>query len=300
MNSLKEKMLYSAFIGDALALGVHWIYASGTIIDKFDTLINYIDPSKSQYHSNKGMGEQTHYGDQMMLLLESIAENKKFDLKDFSLSWQKLFKDYTGYFDGATKTTLTNLKNGSLFLDAGSESNDLAGAARIAPLVYLYNDNVELLVKYCREQTMMTHRDSLVIDASEFFARTAVLVLNGERPSDAVKKTAQDNFKNRILNQWALKGLENKSEDTVETLNSFGLSCHIDNAFPGVIQVICRHENDLKAGLSECIKAGGDNAARSIIAGMILGSSKDSGDLPDEWIKGLKAAEKIKKILQIL
>jgi ADP-ribosylglycohydrolase len=291
-------MIYSAFIGDALAMGVHWIYTSKTITDKFHDIIDYIDPSKSEYHNNKNSGAQTHYGDQMMLLLESLAENKGFDINSFSLKWQNFFKDYTGYFDGATKTTLANLKNGSLFLNAGSESNDLSGAARIAPLVYLYHDNVDLLVKYSREQTLLTHRDRDVVDAAEFFARTAVLVLNGEHPVDAVKKTAQDNFKNTILDQWVTKGLENQTEDTIKTLNSFGLSCHIHHAFPGVIQVIARHENDLKGGLSECIKAGGDNAARSIIAGMILGASKNSGELPEVWIRGLGATEKITALIE--
>jgi ADP-ribosylglycohydrolase len=300
MENLKDKMIYSAFIGDALAMGVHWIYTSETVIDKFDEIVDYIDPKKNQYHNNKQKGEQTHYGDQMMLLLESLADNKGFDINSFSLKWQNYFKDYAGYFDGATKTTLANLKNGSLFLNAGSESNDLSGAARIAPLVYFYHNNVELLVKYSREQTLLTHRDRDVADAAEFFARAAVLVLNGEHPVDAVKKTAKDSFKKTMLDQWVTKGLENKTEDTVKTLNEFGLSCHIHHAFPGVIQVIARHENDLKGGLSECIKAGGDNAARSIIAGMILGASKDSGELPVEWISGLGARDKIKKLLEII
>jgi len=297
MKNLKDKMLYSAFIGDALALGVHWIYSSETIIDKYGLVAEYIDPSKSQYHSNKLKGEQTHYGDQMLILLESLAEKNGFDIKAFSEKWQNLFSDYTGYFDGATKTTLANIKNGSLFLNAGSDSNDLAGAARIAPLVYFYHDDVELLVKYSREQTILTHRDPLVADAAEYFARTAVLVLNGEHPVDAMNKTSRDHFSSSILNEWTAKGIDAKTEDTVKTLNNIGLTCHIHHAFPGVVQVIAGHENNLKSGLSECISAGGDNAARSIIAGMILGASEYSGVLPEEWIHGLKAGERIQKIL---
>ncbi len=295
MKNLKDKMLYSAFIGDALSLGVHWIYSSKTIIDKYGLITEYIDPSKSQYHNNKLKGEQTHYGDQMLILLESLAENKGFEIEAFSKKWQNLFSDYTGYFDGATKTTLANIKSGSLFLNAGSESNDLAGAARIAPLIYFYHNDIELLVKYSREQTMLTHRDHQVVDASEFFARTSVLVLNGEHPVDALKKTAQDHFSKSLLSEWTAKGIASKNEDTITTLNNIGLTCHIHQAFPGVIQTIARHENDLKTGLSECISAGGDNAARSITAGIILGSSKDSGELPEEWIKGLRAGERIKK-----
>ncbi len=300
MKNLKDKMLYSAFIGDALSLGVHWIYSSDTIIDKYGKITEYIDPSKSQYHNNKLKGEQTHYGDQMLILLESLAEKNGFEIEAFSEKWQNLFSDYTGYFDGATKTTLANIKNGTLFLNAGSESNDLAGAARIAPLVYFYHNDIELLVKYSREQTMLTHRDPHVIEAAEFFARTTVLVLNGEHPLDAVKKTSRDHFGKSVLSEWTAKGIETKDEETITTLNKIGLTCHIHQAFPGVIQVIARHENNLKTGLSECISAGGDNAARSITAGMILGASEYSGELPEEWIKELRSEKKIKKILETL
>jgi len=298
MKNLLNKMIYSAFIGDALALGVHWIYSSETIMSKYGKVKDFIDPSNSEYHNNKHKGEQTHYGDQMMLLLESLRDSNNFDAESFSIKWQNLFQDYTGYFDGATKATLANIKNGSLFLNAGSESNDLAGAARIAPLVYRYHDDAKMLVKYSREQTLLTHRDPLVVDAAEFFARSAVLILNGESPITAVKKTAKDHFNNTILDQWVTKGLENRTEDIYIALTTLGLSCHIHHAFPGVIHVIARHEKDLKGALTESVTAGGDNAARSIIAGMILGASKDSGDLPEEWIRGLIAGERIKKILE--
>lgn len=300
MQSVKEKMIYSAFIGDALSLGVHWIYSSETIASRHGKITGYIDPSENQYHNMKKTGEQTHYGDQMMILLESICENNGFDAEKFSLKWQNMFKNYKGYFDGATRTTLANVRNGEVFTDAGSNSNDLAGAARIAPLIYVYHDSIELLVKYSREQTMLTHRDPHVIDAAEFFARTAVLVLEGEHPADAVKKISHDYFRHTQLDQWVTTGLEKKNTETVKTLNAFGLSCHIEHSFPGVIQVISHYENNLADALSECIAAGGDNAARAITVGMILGASASSGALPYEWIDGLKASGQIEKLLKSL
>lgn len=300
MKELRDKMIYAAFIGDALSLAVHWIYSSGEITGKHGRIKDYIDPSVNRYHSSKKTGEQTHYGDQMLLLLESLAKEKGFDPERFSTEWRDFFKGYTGYFDGATKTTLANLELGDLYLDAGSDSNDLAGAARIAPLVYLYYDDEEILVRYAREQTALTHRDPLVLDAAAFFAQAASLILKGAHPQEAVEKTSKDKFSGTTISEWVKKGIDSVEQESVQALNSFGLSCHIDHAFPGVIQVISKYHNNLYGGISECISAGGDNAARSIVVGMILGASASSGDIPGNWVNGLAAGGRLDTLINSL
>jgi ADP-ribosylglycohydrolase len=300
MKELRDKMIYSAFIGDALSLGVHWIYSSEEISGNHGKVKEYIDPSGSRYHSSKKKGDQTHYGDQMMVLLESIVGNRGFDPEKFSTEWQNFFKEYNGYFDGATKTTLANLKLGDLYTDAGSDSNDLSGAARIAPLVYLYHDDEEALVRYAREQTALTHRDHLVIDAAAFFAEAAALVLKGAHPVEAIEKTSRNKFSDSIISEWVDMGINKAARESVEAINRFGLTCHIDHAFPGVIQVIAKYHNNLAEGISQCISAGGDNAARAIVAGMILGAYPGSGDIPEGWFKGLNYGERINTLISSL
>ncbi len=297
MKELRDKMIYAAFIGDALSLGVHWVYSSRDITAKHGKVKDYIDPSESPYHSSKGKGDFTHYGDQMMVLLESIAGNRGFDPEKFSAEWRNFFKEYKGYFDGATKITLANLGNGNLYREAGSTSNDLAGASRIAPLVYLYHDDRETLIRHAREQTVLTHNDPLVIDAAAFFAETVSLVLHGADPFVAVEKTAKDKYSGSVIYDWVKKGIGDAGKDSIDALNSYGLTCHIDHAFPGVIQIIARHHNNLEEGIADCISAGGDNAARAIAVGMILGASSGSGDIPEAWLKGLNDRERIDNLI---
>lgn len=300
MKELRDKMIYAAFIGDALSLAVHWIYSSGEITGKHGKIKDYLDPSVNRYHGSKKKGEQTHYGDQMMVLLESLSKEKGFNPEKFSAAWHDFFKGYNGYFDGATKTTLANLELGDLYLDAGSDSNDLAGAARIAPLVYMYYDDEETLIRHAREQTALTHRDPLVLDAAVFFAQAASLILKGTHLQEALEKTARDKFSTSIISEWVKKGIDSAAKESVQALNSFGLTCHIDHAFPGVIQVITKYHNNFSGGISECISAGGDNAARSIVVGMILGASASSGDIPENWVNGLAAGGRIDTLINNL
>ncbi len=138
-------MVMASFAADSLALGAHWVYdteAIETHLGRVDTLLK---PLTNSYHSTKELGDFTHYGDQMFVLLESLAAHKGFSLADFSARWKALFNHYNGYLDEATQGTLVGYESGKGFKDGGSPSDDLAGAARISPLVFTYSDHLENL-----------------------------------------------------------------------------------------------------------------------------------------------------------
>eukprot|EP00741_Cyanophora_paradoxa_P023362 tig00000254_g22568.t1 len=103
--------------------------------------------------------------------------------------WNAWFGAYRGYKDHACKETFANLESGKGPLEAASESNELAGASRIAPLLYRFADKSDLdkLVQAARSQAGLTHGGSLVAPAAEFFARVAHAVLHGAVPSAAMR-----------------------------------------------------------------------------------------------------------------
>ncbi len=104
MTSKAKTMVLASFAADSLALGVHWIYDAARIASEYGRVESFLKPKENSYHSTKDMGEFTHYGDQQVVLLESLAAKKSFDLNDFSERWQNLFRNYKGYFDGPPKT----------------------------------------------------------------------------------------------------------------------------------------------------------------------------------------------------
>ena len=70
-NRIKAAVI-GAFVADALSLGVHWVYNTGVIDKKLGRVEHYYDPLTS-YHKGKKAGDFTHYGDQMLVLLESVS-----------------------------------------------------------------------------------------------------------------------------------------------------------------------------------------------------------------------------------
>jgi ADP-ribosylglycohydrolase len=297
MDRNARAAVLASFAADSLALGVHWIYDAQRIATAFGRVETFLKPAEGSHHSTKDRGEFTHYGDQTLVLLESVAASGGFELKDFSERWQRLFENYTGYLDGATKGTLGNIARGMGPGDAGSASDDLAGAARIAPLLYRYQDDPDTLVRAARAQTAMTHTDPLTVDAGEFFARVGWKILQGASPVAALGEVAGEGFADAAMARWVQEGLESRHTDSGEAIGRFGQTCHTPEAFPGVIHLIAKYEGDLREALVQAVMAGGDSAARGMIVGMVLGAYLGEEALPGEWVSNLKRGRDIEALL---
>jgi ADP-ribosylglycohydrolase len=297
MNERATTMVIASFAGDSLALGAHWIYDTQAIHRALGRVDSLMKPQPNSYHPTKQEGESTHYGDQTFVLLESLAARKGFDLTDFSSRWKKLFENYTGYVDEATRGTLAANASGKKIEDGGSPSGDLAGASRLAPLVYTYCNDLPGLEKSAIAQTRMTHNNPLTIDSAAFFAAVAFSVLGGAWPVDAMEKTARENFKDSPIFDWVKEGIASADKESVPVIAGFGQTCHTSDAFPGVVHLIAKYQNDLHEALIQAVMAGGDSAARAMMVGMILGAYSGSGDLPEEWLSEMRKEKEIVELL---
>lgn len=294
----QKTMVLASFVADSLALGAHWIYDTEVIQKSFGRVDGLLEPAPDSYHAGKQMGEFTHYGDQALVLLQSMAANKGFDLQDFSSRWQALFGDYRGYVDQATRTTLDGYASGKGAENAGSPSQDLAGAARVAPIVYFCRHDLGALVDASRAQTRMTHNNEITVDSAEFFARLAWEVLNDLAPVEAMQKVSREHFQDHPISEWVRAGIESKATDSLSAISRFGQSCYTEQAFPGVVQLIARHENDPTEALIQAVMAGGDSAARGMIVGMVLGANSRAASLPGEWLSQLGKKAHILELLE--
>jgi len=298
MDDKEKGMVLASFAGDSLSLAAHWVYDTNTIKRNFGRIESFFKPASNSFHPTKEDGEFTHYGDQTLVLLESLAEKRGFELKDFAQKWRSFFENYRGYFDQATKVTLSRFSSDMPPEESGSPSDDLGGVSRIAPLVYAYRDDLKGLMNASKAQTAMTHRDPIVLKSAVFFSRLTWQILKGDTPTHAIDKIAREHFEQSPIYNWVQIGLASKDMDTVSVISNFGQSCHTREALPGVIHIIARHEKDLKEALIQCVMSGGDSAARAMIVGMVLGAHLGCGPIPADWTTGLKAREKILDLLE--
>lgn len=84
MHDPNDNILLVSFIGDALALGPHWVYDQEEIRAKLGRVTSYHAPI-AKYHPGKSAGDFSHYGDQTLVLLQSVVEAGGFDPGRFAV-----------------------------------------------------------------------------------------------------------------------------------------------------------------------------------------------------------------------
>ncbi len=290
MQSQLKALLLGSFIGDALSMGSLWIYNPKMIERKFGRVTDYNLPEANKYHPTKKSGDFTHYGDQTLVLLESVAKQRAFDSSDFSTRWRQLFSNYEGYVDGATKDTLDLLSSGISPEKAGSSSNDLAGASRIVPILIAYaQKDFNEVQSVVEEQTAMTHNDPQVIETATFFARVVFRIFEGIGVEAAIEYAALFDYNHLPAEEWLELAINHLEFDSVSALQKLGQDCHIDHAFPATLYLLLKYGDSFETANIENIMAGGDSAARGLIIGMVLGSKYGLENIPEKWITGLNA-----------
>ncbi|MBW2192920.1 MAG: ADP-ribosylglycohydrolase family protein, partial [Deltaproteobacteria bacterium] len=151
----------------------------------------------------------------------------------------------------------------------------------------------ESLVSRAKAQTAMTHNNPLVIESADFFSRLTIRILNGAAPVAAINDVVKDVDYTAPFTDWIEQGIVSVKNDTRSAISEFGQMCETPAAFPSVIHLIVKYENNLKEALIENVMAGGDSAARGLLVGMALGAHSGPEAIPPAWLSELKAREKI-------
>jgi len=291
-------LILASLAADSLALGPHWVYDTAVIDAQFGRIATLQQPLPDSYHKTKNRGDFTHYGDQALLLLQSVAEHGEFNLQKFAVDWQKMMSNYAGYVDGATRKTLENLAAGKSPEACGSASSDLGGAARIAAIVYRYQHDWERLVSMAEQQTRFTHNNSRVVAGARGLAKICWQVLQGQKPSEAVKNLAADGVGDIDLDMRLQNSIGSATMPTREVVAEFGQACGIGSGLPGVCHLIMKYEDDLKTALIENVMAGGDSAARGLCVGMVLGAYLGPEAIPADWLQSLARYEHLVELIE--
>jgi ADP-ribosylglycohydrolase len=290
-------MVLASFAADSLALAAHWIYDTDKIDHEFGLIDQLLPPAIDSYHGNRHKGDFTHYGDQTLLLLQHLAHNKHFELGRFAGAWREFATSYDGYVDKATQKSLAAMQEGKSAYACGSGSSDLGGPARIAPLVYWYQNEPERLMEAAHEQTRLTHTGSGVDAGTEFLVYTILNVLDGATPTEAMEDAIDRGVQDLDLDLRLRRSLDTADEDSRKVIGEFGQMCSISAALPGAAHLVLAHQENLREALIANVMAGGDSAARGLVVGMILGAYQGVEAIEDDWLAQMRATAEIKKYL---
>ncbi len=282
-NTIKG-LIYGAFIGDAIALGPHWIYDTSKIQQHFAPISGYTDPRHTNFHPNKSAGDFTHYGDQALLLLKSIAKHKDFHIDAFKKEWITLMTNSDIYVDAASKESLKRLQDSN----RGSDSDELGGFARSAPLFALEDIQEEDIL----DQIRLTHTDPQLLTIARYLIRVLKDVLHGASIETSLLSHKDiDPFIAQSYNEARIR-----PDNIVERIKAIGQNCHSPFALPAVL-TIALNEETLESALIQNTYAGGDSAARGMVLGMLYGARDGYHELPKDWVHGLNSFKTLEESL---
>ncbi|MEM6916296.1 MAG: ADP-ribosylglycohydrolase family protein, partial [Verrucomicrobiota bacterium] len=217
-------LIKAALTADALNLGPHWVYDQPSLSKTYPEGVHQVSDPLSKYHPDKRAGDFTHYGDNLVLMLQSVSEEGGWNADGFADRWQKFWSDTSSYCDGATRATLSHLSDPTV---AASRSGDIAGASLALFLTGLIgNAGEEHLIRAVRERTAFSHRDPATLDVAEFFTRVITLLRSRHSLPNALSEATRAEYESLD----AAKELERakaalESRDPLQVASQFGLAC---------------------------------------------------------------------------
>ena len=304
--------VWGQFVGDAAALGTHWIYDLNELSSRFPAgVIGFETPREGHYHFGKKSGAQTHYGDGALVLLESIASNGGFDARTFGKAFIREFDPgiYSGYLDRATEGTLENFHSfrtanpdREFDFQQGADDDQLATASRIASLVVRYWQSAELL-DTVRAVTRVCQDNEHTVAYMQFHALLLRELLRGKDVHNALEQ-AQKEFMSVDQKFWpeirdkSQGALEEIVNNVTEATQTFGQACPLEQSFPSALHAFLKHADDFEICILATIRAGGDSAGRAAMLGSWLGAHLGIQAIPREWRNRLTAASRINAALE--
>ncbi len=292
-------LILPSLAADALGLGPHWIYNQSKINRLYPDGLRRYDAPKSEYHPGKAAGDFTHYGDQTLALLRSVALRGSFDRAGWVEDWSRFWSgDTPAYRDAATQDTLENLARG---VAEPSGSDDLAGASRIAPiLAALKEAPLEERIAAAREQTALTHGDAAVVDAAEFFTRAADAAAGGDPIEASLERAAAAGYETLDPTAALVAARAQLDAEPQAAGVALGLTCHTHEAFPLTLYFLLRYPGQPVEALVANAMAGGDSSARGMLLGLVFGAASGSAWIPPAWRDELRAGAELEALLQLL
>lgn len=263
----------AALVADALCLGPHWIYNQSEIDKLYPEGVYAFTAPASSYHGSKQAGDLTHTGDQLYFLSQLLEEHGAYGEEAWRVEWVRKMSSYTGYLDGATKTTLAS--HGA----QPSLSDEVAGAARGVPILDL-DLSLEDAVKAMRSQASLTHGSVEIHEVAEFFTRAVYAVREGEDFSAAFDKAASDGSYTVLSPETHLEAARNADgQDHLKAASGMGLSCHFPDAFPLILFYALHFSESFPECMSKNALAGGDSTARGIfLSALFVARDGDVGE----------------------
>ena len=313
--------LYGLFIGDALAMPVHWYYNRQTLNRDYGRVTDYMAPrnphpdsilwrssyqaptaageilhDQARYWGQKGIhyhqflkaGENTLNVKICRLLIESINQSGSYDADDF-LRRYIAYMTTPGnhrdtYIEECHRNFFANYARSMPPRQCGVAEKHIGGLIGIVPIVAYYFNQPDKAREAAMEHLALTHPGYKMETAGSLVIDILLKILNGTPLKAAISEEIEAQ-KNPLLGHPFKKWLNDPDDWVIGPRLS--TACYVEDSVPAVVYLALKYHDDPEQALIVNTNLGGDNAARGSILGALLGASCGIERFPRRWVDGL-------------
>jgi ADP-ribosylglycohydrolase len=313
--------LYGLYIGDALAMPVHWYYDRHALRRDYGIVRDYLTPKsphpdsilwrsaykpmnekgeilhdQAQYWGRRGIhyhqflkaGENTLNLKLCNLLIESLNEIGRYDPDDY-LDRYVAYMTTPGshkdtYIEEYHRHFFTNYASGVPLRQCGVPEKHIGGLAGVVPLILFYQDDFSEARRAALEHLSLTHLGPRMEASALFLAETLFGILRGDGLKETILRVLEKHG-NPLLSHPYLDWMLLADETVIG--KRFSTACYVEDSVPAVIFLALKYHGKAEDGLIANANLGGDNAYRGAVLGALLGAENGIEAFPERWIEGL-------------
>ena len=323
MTELEERKhgcLLGAFLGDALAMPVHWYYDRAALARDYGTVSELVGPKNPHadsilwrssysalnakgeilhdqaefwgrrgvhYHQFLRAGENTLNMQLALQLLASLRERSGYDRDDYTRRYIDFMttpgRHRDTYVEECHRNFFTKYARGKKPGDCGGDDIHIGGLAHVPVLAVWYANDEPAALAAVREQVRVTHRGELVETAARDLTKMLVAILNGAPVRESIEKFGNGWVGRKKLEAWAAR----PDEEVIGAVLS--PACYLEDAFPASLFLAWKYADSLESALVANANLGGDNCHRGIVVGALVGAG--GAPVPERWERGLLCRE---------
>jgi ADP-ribosyl-[dinitrogen reductase] hydrolase len=315
--------LWGLYIGDALAMPVHWYYNRSALYDDYGWVTDYLSPKNPHpdsllfrsscsapnpkgeilhdqapywgregthyhYHQFLKAGENTLNLKLCSLLIHSLNERGGYDAEDY-LHRYISFMTTPGnhrdtYIEECHRNFFTNYAKGAPPRQCGATEKHIGGLPGIVPIVVYYRTQLEKAREAALDHLALTHAGEKMRSAGGLLIELLLAVLSGEPLAAAIRRMIREQ-KYPFVSHPFEKLLGNPDDWVIGP--KFSTACYVEHSVPAVLYLSLKYAGDPEKALIVNTNLGGDNVYRGAVLGALLGAENGLEKFPKRWVEGL-------------
>jgi len=325
--------IMGAYIGDALGLGPHWYYKLDEQREQYgDWIDDYTDPQADRYHGGMKAGQSSQSGIILTMLIDSIIDNQEYQEADFC---RRLDEQLFPLLDGTPNSGPGGFTSQSIreawalrtqqqkpWGQVAGFTDNTEAAERILALAVRYATDPSKLASTVSSNTLLTQCDETINAMTVAYGAVLGMLVQGhpldeelstklmqlvgkqELPFHAMsiagsKPSAAGTFASpdALLSPSSIARAAH--EDIIQPAWKvslvYGMPCAVYHQFPACYYLAARYADDFENAVLHAINGGGQNMARAMLTGALVGAQVGIKNIPQRFIDGLENSTELLK-----